>query len=95
MRNFIDDNPVTAAMFALLFLVAGVGGVLIIFDQAGSMSYEDYTNILTKMALALGLLGIGKGVKTGLENHAVLKSLDAPVTDPSQVARDRGDAGRP
>ena len=84
MGKWLAENPLTFLMFALVFLVAVVGGVLVITDNAGTLSFEDYCNNLTKFALAVGVFGAGKAVKNGLKesgtNVAVGKA-DTVVTD--------------
>lgn len=61
MKNWLNDNPITALMFAVFVIVALVGGVLLIVGQT-AMTYEDYQNSLAKFAVAIGVLGVGKGL---------------------------------
>lgn len=53
--------PVATICLAIAFLiVVGVGGVLVITNSE-NLSFEDYVKSVGVVAVALGLLGIGRG----------------------------------
>jgi hypothetical protein len=66
MGKWLTENPMTFLMFVLTFIVAIVGGILVLTDNAGTLSFEDYLNDLTKFALAIAALGGAKAIKNGM-----------------------------
>lgn len=66
MKGWLEENPNTAMMYVVFVIVALVGGILVIFDKAGSLSFEDYIKDLTTFAVAVGIFGAGRAVKNGL-----------------------------
>lgn len=69
LKDWVNENPMTTLMYIVFVLVAVVGGALVLFDSAGTLSYEDYLDNLTKFALAIGILGAGKAIKKGLGGY--------------------------
>jgi len=64
----------TFGVMVLTTVAAVVGGVVVIWGHSGALSFNDYLNYMWKFTAAVGLLGIGRGVKSGLENHGALSS---------------------
>jgi hypothetical protein len=58
----------TALMVLLCLIVAGVGGVVVIFGDEGALTFQEYVNVLQKFAIAIGLLAVGRGVRSGLRS---------------------------
>jgi hypothetical protein len=81
MRDWLDKNPMTFMLYVVFLVVAIVGGVLVLLDSAGSMSFEDYLNKLTSFALAVGIFGAGRAVKNG-----ILGGKDADGLPPDTAA---------
>jgi len=52
-----------ATLFAglLLVIVAVVGGVIVIVEPS-TLSFGDYSNDLSKLAVGIGLVAVGRGV---------------------------------
>lgn len=73
----------TVMTVILVAIAALVGGAVVIWGHPGALSFQDYLNDLQKFAVAVGLLAIGRGVKSGLENHAL---LSAPISGDDLLA---------
>jgi hypothetical protein len=72
--NFtFKDNPVTFVLI-LLVVVAAIGGVVVVILHPETLTFEQLLNDLEKFAIALGLLGIGRGVNSGLKAHGQAQS---------------------
>lgn len=72
----------TVLLGALVVIAACVGGGVVIWGPPGALSFQEYLNDLKGFAVAVGVLGIGRGVKAGLENHAL---LNAPIDAASLI----------
>lgn len=66
MQGFTEFPWATFCTVALAFLVAVVGGAVVVFGDPGALSFESYTDTLSKFAIGVGLLGVGRGVRSGL-----------------------------
>jgi hypothetical protein len=66
MKDWIDRNPIQFLLYCVFLVVAVVGGILVLFDKAGDMTFDDYTTKLVIFAGAVGVLGAGKAVKNGM-----------------------------
>jgi hypothetical protein len=75
----------TVLTVILVAIAALVGGAVVIWGPAGALSFQQYLDDLQKFAVAVGLLAIGRGVKAGLENHAL---LSAPLSGGDLLAPD-------
>jgi hypothetical protein len=77
---------VTAVLLALVAFVVVVGGVVLLVDpdtlRPGG-PFEAYLNDLKTFGVALGALGIGRGLHLGLTNHgqAISPSFNADPSD--------------
>lgn len=60
-----NEFPWTTAIIAVIALiVVVVGGAVVIWGD-GALSYEDYLDNLVKFGVAVGLLGVGRGIRSG------------------------------
>lgn len=60
------EFPWATVLTALATLVVViVGGVVVIFGEPGALSFQDYVKDLTGLGVANGLLGIGRGIRSG------------------------------
>ncbi len=65
-KETLKEYPMTLIIGVVFVIVTIVGGVLVIFGEAGTLSFEDYLDKLVTFALAAGILGAGKAIKKGL-----------------------------
>jgi heme A synthase len=78
---FSSEFPwATFGVIGLTAIIALVGGAVVIWGHNGALSFNDYINAMWKFALAAGLLGVGRGVKSGLENGAAASSKLSDVS---------------
>lgn len=80
----------TILLLVLVLIAALVGGGVVIWGRPGALSFENYLGDLKDFAFAVGLLGVGRGIKAGLENHAL---LSAPIDANSLIPAPSGDGG--
>lgn len=74
---FTDEKPwMTICVVGIVFIVAVVGGVVVITDPA-SLSFQEYVTVLTGLAVASGLLGIGRGIAARKDPQAILDEIAA------------------
>jgi heme A synthase len=64
MNKELNEFPwSTACIVILTILAALVGGAVVIWGEPGALSFEDYLKSMAMFAGALGLLGIGRGIR--------------------------------
>lgn len=64
MPDFSNWGPVTVVLVALT-VIAGVCGAVVVITHPETLTFEQLLNDLEKFALALGLLGVGRGIHAG------------------------------
>lgn len=55
----------TAILAFLALLVVCVGGAVVIWGPDGALTFKEYLDDLEKFGVAIGLLGIGRGIRSG------------------------------
>jgi hypothetical protein len=78
MKDWINENPMTALLYVIFLIIAVPGAILVI---QGDMSYEDYTTRLVALGGAVGILGAGKAVKNGLKGAPPATDDGLPPSD--------------
>ena len=74
--DWIKDNPLQAMIAVAFLIVVVVGGALVLFDAAGSLSFAEYTERVAILAGALGLLGVGKGILKSGHGDVIEDDID-------------------
>lgn len=85
----------TIGVLGLTGVIAVVGGAVVIWGHPGALSFDSYVNAMWKFALAAGVLGVGRGVKAGLENSSASSTQLSDVSllsDLTNVASGNGQA---
>ena len=59
-------GPATISVVAIFAIVAIIGGIVVI---VGNMTFEEYLDNLVKLAVGIGILGVGRGVMSGLKKQ--------------------------
>lgn len=98
-----SDFPwATFGVVLLTSVIALVGGGVVIWGHPGALSFNDYIDAMWKFTAAVGILGVGRGVKAGLENHgaassslsdvSLLSDISGLLPKPASVAAENGQA---
>ena len=64
------------ATFCIVFLTvvaAAVGGAVVIWGKPGVLSFQEYLKYMSGYAAALGLLGIGRGIRASSKDSVKKK----------------------
>jgi hypothetical protein len=104
MKFFNDSMPWATILAGILVVVAaGVGGAVVIWGKPGALSFEQYLDLMKNFAIAVGILGIGRGIAsfgkqnaqaTMLSDTSVLKAAPPPAPGPGEpVAAGYGAGG--
>ena len=59
--NLDTSNVATILVAVLVLIVAGVGGAVVIVHP-DTLSFKQYVDALTALAVAVGILGVGRGL---------------------------------
>jgi DNA-binding transcriptional regulator of glucitol operon len=77
--------PWATIMTAILVAIAAIAGAVVVIRNPNSLSFQQYLDILKNFALAVGVVGIGRGIASfGKQTAAATllkdQSLVPPVT---------------
>jgi hypothetical protein len=76
MKVLNDSIPWATLMTVLLVLIAAVAGAgVVIWGDPGALSFEKYLDLLKNFAIAVGVLGIGRGITSFGKTTAAAKML--------------------
>jgi hypothetical protein len=76
MKILNDSVPWATIMTAGLVLIAAAAGAgVVIWGDPGALSFEQYLDLLKNFAIAVGILGIGRGIVSYGKNAAAAKTL--------------------
>lgn len=80
-----DERPwMTICVVAIVFIVAVVGGVVVITNPE-TLSFDQYVTVLTGLAIGSGLLGIGRGIAAQKNTEDVLRDIAKEFQEQSPV----------
>ena len=61
-----NDFPWSTFCVVILTVVAAVGGMaVVIWGDPGTLTFENYLKYMGEYAIALGVLGVGRGIVAG------------------------------
>jgi hypothetical protein len=76
MKTLSDSAPWATIMTAGLVLIAAVAGAgVVIWGDPGALSFQEYLDMLKNFAIAVGVLGIGRGIVSYGRNTATATML--------------------
>lgn len=78
MSNLQKWGPMTVLVVAAALIIVLVGGIVVVTGNYSRSDFSRWANDLVQLAIAAGLLGIGRGVLKGKEAEAEANIL-APV----------------
>jgi len=81
MKFLNDSRPwATIIIGALTLIVAGVGGGIVLWGKPGALSFHQYLDELQRFAIAVGILGIGRGIVAhGKQTAQASQTTDAAM----------------
>jgi hypothetical protein len=89
MKILDDTKPWATLMIGLLVvIVAAVGGAVVLFGDEGALSFEAYLSTIKDFAIAVGILGVGRGIVSYGKNVGAAKSLSDTELALSMPAND-------
>lgn len=59
----------TFTMVVLVIVAAITGACVVIWGNPGALNFKDYIQYLSEFAGAVGLLGVGRGIRAGLKDR--------------------------
>lgn len=68
MKNTQEFPWATAMMTLIAVIVVLIGGLVVIFDD-DTLGFAQYIDTLAKLSVGVGILGVGRGVRSGLLRH--------------------------
>lgn len=66
LDKFSSWGPVTVLLIGIVFILT-VAGAVVTIVQPDTLSFESYLDKLQEFLIALGILGVARGAKIGLE----------------------------
>jgi hypothetical protein len=82
MIDNIKENPLTAFLLAFT-LVLALGGIVVVIVHPETMTYPQLLDRLQEFAIALGIVGVGKGIASAGNAHLAARKLDSLEADPT------------
>jgi hypothetical protein len=58
----------TITAVGLTLIVGLTGAIVVIWGDPGALSFEDYMSNMTKFVGGIGLLAIGRGIRSGMKS---------------------------
>lgn len=83
----INEEPIATYLVAATWVVTLIGGAIVAIVNTDALSAGEYFIALALVALATGLLGIGRGI----EQYGIQRA----GADALRIAHDRGERHRP
>jgi len=66
----MNEFPWATACIVFLTVLAGItGAAVVIWGKPGALQFADYLKYMGEYAIALGVLGIGRGIRAGAKLH--------------------------
>jgi hypothetical protein len=86
--KFLNDSmPWATIMTAILVAIAAIAGAVVVIRNPDSLSFQQYLDILKNFALAVGVVGIGRGIASfGKQTAAATLLKDQSLVPPPAVA---------
>jgi hypothetical protein len=86
--KFLNDSmPWATIMTAVLVAIAAIAGAVVVIRNPDSLSFQQYLDILKNFALAVGIVGIGRGIASfGKQTAAATLLKDQSLVPPATVA---------
>jgi hypothetical protein len=91
MRVVNDRRPwMTITLMALVLMVTAVGGAVVIWGNEGALSFERYLDLLKDFAIAVGILGVGRGIVSYGRSQAETAATGSRSPEETAIAEAAG-----
>jgi hypothetical protein len=87
MKFLNDSMPWATIMTAILVSIAAIAGAVVVIRNPDSLSFQQYLDILKSFAIAVGIVGIGRGIASyGKQSAAATMLADPNLVQPTVPA---------
>jgi hypothetical protein len=87
MKFLNDSMPWATIMTAILVAIAAIAGAVVVIRNPDSLSFQQYLDILKSFAIAVGIVGIGRGIASyGKQTAAATMLSDPNLVQPAAPA---------
>ncbi len=94
MKFLNDSMPWATIMTAILVSIAAIAGAVVVIRNPNSLSFQQYLDILKSFAIAVGIVGIGRGIASyGKQTAAATMLSDPNLVQPAAPAAAPGTVG--
>ena len=84
MKFLNDSMPWATIMTAILVAIAAIAGAVVVIRNPDSLSFQQYLDILKSFAIAVGIVGIGRGIASyGKQTAAATMLSDQNLVQPT------------
>jgi hypothetical protein len=84
MKFLNDSLPWATIMMAVLVAIAAIAGAVVVITNPGSLSFQEYLDVLKNFAIAVGIVGIGRGIASaGKQTAAATLLKDDTLVQPA------------
>jgi hypothetical protein len=94
MKFLNDSMPWATIMTAILVSIAAIAGAVVVIRNPDSLSFQQYLDILKSFAIAVGIVGIGRGIASyGKQTAAATMLSDQNLVQPTATTPAPGTVG--
>jgi hypothetical protein len=95
VKFLTDSMPWATIMMAILVGIAAVAGAVVVITHPSSLQFQQYLDILKNFAVAVGIVGVGRGIVSYgkqtksaalLGDASLVPPTTAPTVDGTQLA---------
>lgn len=84
MKFLNDSMPWATIMMAVLVGIAAIAGAVIVIVHPSSLDFQQYLDILKNFAIAVGIVGVGRGIASyGKQTKSAALLGDASLVPPA------------
>ncbi len=80
-----DSIPWATLMIGILVGIAAIAGGVVVIVNSDALSFQQYLDLLKNFAIAVGILGVGRGIVSHGKSTAEAAQAQAQATDESAL----------
>ena len=86
MKFLNDSMPWATIMMAVLVGIAAIAGAVVVVIHPSSLDFQQYLDILKNFAIAVGIVGVGRGIASyGKQTKSAALLGDASLVPPASL----------